>query len=160
MVRINYIADNKANFQKGLTFPEIMIALVVLAIVVVGALGTFTLSILANIQARDLTRATMHAEYILEHIQSQLNANDVNTLLDDYDGDPYTWIDFAQGESLISATTPVLSEEDIQVSNNTLSAAGSTLFNIEVEVSWQDSRALPGVTQNKSLVCATQIFKE
>ncbi len=118
--------------KKSLTLIEVLIAAAILTMVLVGTILAFTRCIMLNEHNRNLTIATMHAQYVMEDIK---NTN-FNLILDSINNGDWNWGDAEIGAVGLSP----LSNEII-----TITVSGTDLLDITINVSWKDmeGRASP-----------------
>jgi len=106
--------------NRGMTLVEVLVAVFILTVGILGALLFFTRSMQATESAQDLTLATTHAEMILEEMRA------LPTLLDIQER---KWGDWAQHQGL-----NILPGEQVKVS---FSNYASNILQINVVVNWR-----------------------
>ena len=104
--------------SRGFTFLELLIAVCILAVSIVGLLALYSQCMFLSQRAQSMTVATSHAEYVLEQIHRTAFASIAST----------NWTTWAQGAGLNT-----LSGEAISVS-----VSGTDPLDITVTVSWNE----------------------
>jgi prepilin-type N-terminal cleavage/methylation domain-containing protein len=106
--------------KKGFTLVELLMAVFVLAVGIMGILLLYTNSMLSSEFAWDMTTATSHAEYILEEMQARESLNDIRST---------NWGMWAQKQGLNTIPHETIAVDFPHVSGNPL--------DILVTVSWK-----------------------
>ena len=125
--------------KKSVTLTEVLLATVVLAVGLCAVLlGLITSAVLTS-SARNLTRATSHAQHIMEDIKNT-NFTQVQTSIQSGHWD---W-----------NTADITSQGLTPLNNETIDTAvsGTTLLDITVTVNWQDRGARDRSTALKTLI--------
>ncbi len=115
--------------DKGFTLPELLLAVIILAVVLSGLLMLFINCIFLNEASRNLTTATTHAEYIMEEIRG---AGLIG--LEDRIGANEWDLDAAEIQSPPYNLTPLTNETII---TTTVLPSGNPL-GVSVKVNWSD----------------------
>ncbi len=115
--------------NKGFTFVELLIAVLILSITIGGVLLLYVTSMISSQLAWDTTVATSHAEYVLEEAQRSDSIGSI--LVMNWEG----WAD-AQGLN-------TLPDETIDI---IFAEPGSNLLDMEVTVNWTRKMREHGVT--------------
>ncbi len=105
--------------NKGFTFVELLIAVMILSIAIAGALLLCTTSMMSSQLAWDTTTATSHAEYVLEEMQTQDSTDQIRN---------FNWVGWSEVQGLNT-----LPGENIEIAFLNLRP---NLLDIKVTVHW------------------------
>ena len=111
--------------RRGFTLSELLLAAVILVVALCALLAEFLACTFLNESSRNLTRATNHAQHVMEEIKDT-NFSQVKSKIDSGDWD---W----DSEEVELQGLNTLTNESIDTQAN-----GTDLLDIAVTVSWQD----------------------
>ena len=127
-------------YQEGLTLTELLLAVAILAFVLCGLLVLFVNCMFLNEASRNLTVAITHAQYVMEDIKNTY-FSEIKTMIDNgyWDWDS---TDFAS-RGLIALNNELI---------DTNRGSGSDLFEVIVNVQWEDGRQRQRYTELRTLI--------
>lgn len=122
--------------KRGITISEVLLAAVILAVALTAILMTFVTTAVLTEANRNTTRATTHAQYVLEDIK-----NTTFTTVRNHGSTSWDW----NSTTINSKGLSALNNESIDTT-----VSGTTLLTITVTVSWNDRGG-----RNRSLTLET-----
>ena len=124
-------AKQRSN-HKGFSLLELMVAVAILAIAILGIFQAYSISFMGMADARDRTVATNYAREAMEDIKNDYSLVHVHTYTYTYSDDEKKF--------------------NIEV-NVTDSVLGENLYNIITTVSWNDRNEIPKEVKLETLIC-------